>query len=94
MTEFDSFVVKLCHLWVELPGFEPGSKQDTHKLSTCLFCYWFSILAWEQTPEPKLIFCFLARTLKQYTGQPEIVSTPNTRWNQALPAGGMSRSGI
>lgn len=25
---------------VELPGFEPGSRQSAHKLSTCLVPYW------------------------------------------------------
>lgn len=28
-------------LKVELEGIEPSSKQVSHMLSTCLFCYWF-----------------------------------------------------
>ncbi len=41
---------------VELEGFEPSSKQAIHKLSTCLFCYWFSTGSREQTPNFRLIF--------------------------------------
>ena len=41
---------------MELEGFEPSSKQATHKTSTCLFCYWFSNKSREQTPNFYLIF--------------------------------------
>ena len=41
---------------VELEGFEPSSKQATHKISTCLFCNWFSIVNRAQTPNLRLIF--------------------------------------
>ena len=43
-------------LIVELEGFEPSSKQAIRKLSTCLFCYWFSGLGREQTPNLNLSF--------------------------------------
>ena len=42
--------------FVELEGFEPSSKQATNKLSTCLFCYYFSTQSREQTPNFMLIF--------------------------------------
>lgn len=41
---------------VELEGFEPSSKQATHKISTCLFCNWFSTVNRAQTPNLRLIF--------------------------------------
>ena len=41
---------------MELEGFEPSSKQATRKLSTCLFCVWFSIVNRAQTPNLRLIF--------------------------------------
>lgn len=41
---------------VELEGFEPSSKQAIHKISTCLFYYWFSNISREQTPNLYLIF--------------------------------------
>jgi len=43
-------------VFVELEGFEPSSKQAIHKISTCLFCYWFSTESREQTPNFQLIF--------------------------------------
>ena len=48
---------------VELEGFEPSSKQATRKLSTCLFCVWFSIVNRAQTPNLQLnFFGFRSRT--------------------------------
>lgn len=41
---------------VELEGFEPSSKQAIHKISTCLFYYWFSCPSREQTPNLNLSF--------------------------------------
>ena len=41
---------------MELEGFEPSSKQAIHKISTCLFRYWFSSLSREQTPNLNLSF--------------------------------------
>ena len=41
---------------MELEGFEPSSKQATHKISTCLFCIWFSTVNRAQTPNLRLIF--------------------------------------
>ena len=49
---FESFLV----LKVELEGFEPSSKQAIHKISTCLFYYWFSTGGREQTPNFQLIY--------------------------------------
>ena len=42
---------------MELEGFEPSSNQATHKISTCLFCFWFSTGDREQTPNHRLNFC-------------------------------------
>ncbi len=41
----------LVGMWfrVELPGVEPGSKQATHKVSTCLVRCWFSYTGWHRT---------------------------------------------
>ena len=51
-TRKSAFVV-----WVvELEGFEPSSKQAIHKISTCLFRYWFSSSGRGQTPNLNLIF--------------------------------------
>jgi len=63
---------------VELAGVEPASKQATYGLSTCLFCYWFSIVNREQklylqlsslnfdkTPEHHLIYPHIAVPLDQ-----------------------------
>ncbi len=44
------FLLSFGNMKVELEGFEPSSKQGTNWLSTCLFCYWFSISEREQTP--------------------------------------------
>lgn len=41
---------KIRHSKVELEGFEPSSKQGTDKLSTRLFCCWFSSIKRKQTP--------------------------------------------
>lgn len=38
------------HIFVDLQGFEPWSKQETPKLSTRLFCYPFSSKVLKQTP--------------------------------------------
>ncbi len=42
-------------LVVELEGVEPSSKQETDKLSTCLFDYWFSNCKWKPTSDCNLI---------------------------------------
>jgi hypothetical protein len=39
-----SFNKELRRAKVEPEGVEPSSKQGTYKLSTCLFCDWFSIM--------------------------------------------------
>lgn len=44
-------------LEVELERFELSSKQAIRKLSTCLFCLWFSSASRGQTPNLRLIFC-------------------------------------
>jgi len=36
---------------VEPEGFEPSSKRGTIQVSTCLFCDWFSMQSWAQTPQ-------------------------------------------
>lgn len=52
--------VRFCLLFVkvELPGFEPGSKQGSHTLSTCLAPTYFSSNNWIRATDRCLIFLF------------------------------------
>ena len=40
---------------VESPGVEPGSKQETNMVSTCLSFYWLSGEGWQKAADPFLI---------------------------------------
>lgn len=46
---------------MELPGFEPGSKQGTKLLSTCLACGWLSDIRWSQATYAYLSSLFSKR---------------------------------
>ena len=41
--------LRLKTFFVELRGVEPRSKQETHTVSTCLVCLWFSWKGWRRT---------------------------------------------
>ena len=74
---------KLRRAKVETPGIEPGSKQATARLSTCLVFNWFSMYCRLKTGYTTLIFFSFGKIAKpifpMYTFTTPLNGTPHTR---------------
>ena len=64
--------------FVELPGFEPGSKQGNHTLSTCLAPTWFSSNGWIKATDHYLIF-LISETTRSVLFPSSLLLAPHYR---------------
>ena len=62
---------------VELPGFEPGSKQGSHTLSTCLAPTYFSCSNWIRATDYCLIFLISHRARSVHDANPYLRALPD-----------------
>lgn len=74
---------------MELPGVEPGSKQGTKLLSTCLACGWLSDMRWSQATYANLSSSFSKRNRSLFASIP-VLRHPDLRRHRERASAGCS----